>query len=91
MSRNLEEDLLQVSKPYEIQPGDVVRNIDKKCQYYKSTGDVISVNLDGTITYKVNSKGATYTPGDEVTKMSDTLMKIFTHTPIPGYGVFTNG
>lgn len=90
-SLKFESDLLSVSKPYDIQVGDVVRNIDNKCPYYKSTGDVVSVNTDGTITYKINNLGATYTPGDEVKKEFGSLLKVFTHTPVPGYGVFSNG
>ena len=86
----LESDLLGVSKPYEIQVGDMVRNINTSCTHYKSVGTVLYVHDDGDITYQVDNKGATYTPGDELTKSQDQLMKVFTHTPRPGYGSFSN-
>jgi hypothetical protein len=86
----LENDLLKVSKPYEIITGDQVRNINTNCPHYKSTGEVLYVHDNGNITYLVNNQGATYTPGDELTKSADQLIKIFTHTPRPGYGSFTN-
>jgi hypothetical protein len=86
----LESNLLKVSKPYEIQPGDLVRNINPTCTHYKSAGEVLYVHDDGDITYVVNNKGATYTPGDQLTKSADQLMKVFTHTPSPGYGSFSN-
>lgn len=86
----LESDLLSVSKPYEFQIGDMVRNINPSCKHYKSTGSVIAIQPDGDITYKVNNQGATYTPGDELTKSMGQLLKVFTHTPRPGYGMFSN-
>ena len=79
----LETDLLNVSKPYGILPGDRVRNINKSCVHYKSTGDVVSIDDKGNITYKVNNLGATFTPGDFLTKSAKQLIKIFTHTDIP--------
>ena len=81
----LESDLLRVSKPYEFQVGDFVKNINTTCTHYKSTGDVVFVHQDGDITYKVNNQGATYTPGDQLTKSADQLIKVFTHTAIPAY------
>jgi hypothetical protein len=78
----LESDLLGVSKPYEIYVGDRVRNINPTCTHYKSTGEVVYVHDDGDITYKVDNNGATYTPGDELTKTADQLIKIFTHQNI---------
>jgi len=86
----LESDLLKVSKPYEFQPGDMVRNIDKNCQHYKATGEVTKVADNGNITYVVNNQGATWTPGEELSKYMTGLIKIFTHTPRPGYGMFSN-
>ena len=86
----LESNLLKVSKPYEILPGDMVRNINPDCTHYRSTGKVVFVHDDGDITYQVNNQGATYTPGDELTKSADQLIKIFTHTPRPGYASFSN-
>jgi len=86
----LESDLLGVSKPYEIHIGDRVRNINKDCIHYKSTGEVVFVHDDGDITYKVDNNGATYTPGDELTKSPGQLMKVFMHTPRPGYGMASN-
>ena len=86
----LESDLLGVSKPYEIQVGDMVRNINPTCTHYKSVGKVLYVHDDGDITYQVNNQGATYTPGDELTKSADQLMKVFMRTPRPGYGSFSN-
>ena len=84
----LESNLLKVSKPYELQIGDMVRNINPTCTHYKSTGEVVYVHDDGDITYVVNNKGATYTPGDELTKSSDQLMKM--QSPGAGYGNFSN-
>jgi len=78
----LESDLLGVSKPYEFYVGDRVRNINPVCTHYKSTGEVVYVHDDGDITYKVDNNGATYTPGDELTKSADQLIKIFTHQNI---------
>lgn len=86
----LESDLLGVSKPYEFQVGDMVRNINPTCTHYKSTGEVVYVHDDGDITYQVNNQGATYTPGDELTKSADQLLKVFMRTPRPGYGSFSN-
>lgn len=86
----LENNLLKVSKPYEFLPGDSVKNINPDCTHYKSTGDVIYVHDNGDITYQVTNWGATYTPGDQLTKSQDQLIKIFTHTPRPGYGSFGN-
>lgn len=86
----LESNLLKVSKPYEFLPGDSVKNINPNCTHYKSTGDVVYVHDNGDITYQVTNWGATYTPGDQLTKSQDQLIKIFTHTPRPGYGSFTN-
>lgn len=73
----LETDLLNVSKPYGIMPGDKVRNINKSCVHYKSTGDVVSIDIKGNITYQVNNQGATFTPGDFLTKSADQLIKVF--------------
>jgi hypothetical protein len=75
--------LLSVSKPYEFQTGDLVKNINKDCTHYKSTGEVVFVHDNGDITYQVNNQGATYTPGDQLTKSQNQLIKIFTHTPLP--------
>lgn len=86
----LEAGLLNVSKPYEFQVGDMVRNINPTCTHYKSVGKVVYVHDDGDITYQVNNQGATYTPGDELTKSPDQLIKVFMHTPRPGYGSFSN-
>lgn len=86
----LETDLLNVSKPYQILPGDKVINVDKQCMHYKSTGDVVSVDAEGNITYKVNNQGATFTPGDFLKKSDKQLIKVFMRTPRPGYGSFSN-
>lgn len=86
----LESDLLGVSKPYEIIPGDRVRNINPTCTHYKSTGEVMYVHDSGDITYKVDNMGTTYTVGDVLKKSSDQLMKVFMRTPRPGYGMFSN-
>ena len=86
----LESDLLGVSKPYEIIPGDRVRNINPTCTHYKSTGEVMYVHGSGDITYKVDNMGTTYTVGDVLKKSSDQLMKVFMRTPRPGYGMFSN-
>jgi len=86
----LESGLLDVSKPYEFQVGDMVRNINPVCTHYKSVGKVVYVHDDGDITYQVNNQGATYTPGDELTKSPDQLIKVFMRTPRPGYGSFSN-
>lgn len=87
---NLESNLLKVSKPYEFLPGDMVKNINPDCTHFKSTGEVVFVHDNGDITYQVTNWGATYTPGDQLTKSQDQLIKVFTHTPRPGYGSFTN-
>lgn len=86
----LESNLLGVSKPYELQVGDTVRNINPTCTHYRSVGRVVYVHPDGDITYQVNNQGATFAPGDQLTKSGDQLMKVFTHTPRPGYGMFSN-
>lgn len=78
----LETDLLNISKPYSILIGDKVRNINKSCIHYKSTGNVVSIDIKGNITYKVNNLGATFTPGDFLTKLAKQLIKIFTYTNI---------
>lgn len=89
-SLKLESNLLKVSKPYEFQPGDSVRNIDPKCKYYKSTGDVVAIHPNGDITYKINSLGATFTPPDlSVIKAADKLIRTMTRTPIPAYSLTT--
>ena len=38
---------------------------------------------NGDITYLVNNQGATYTPGDQLTKSQNQLIKIYNHSPIP--------
>ena len=78
----LETDLLKVSQPYGILVGDTVRNIDNRCQHYRSVGKVVGVDLDGNITYQVTNSGATYKPGDNLVKSLNQIMKIFTHSPI---------
>lgn len=85
-----ETELLKVSQPYGILVGDTVRNINPSCQHYRSIGKVVSVDLDGNISYKVNNQGATFKPGDVLTKSAEQLLKVFTHTPRPGYGMFSN-
>jgi hypothetical protein len=86
----LENDLLGVSKPYEYyNPGDYVKNVNPNCPHYKSTGEVIMAHDNGDITYRVNNTGATYTPGDELTKSPDQLIKIFVHADIPAYDLTT--
>lgn len=89
-SIKLETNLLKVSKPYEYQPGDVVRNINPSCTHFRSTGKVLYVHDNGDITYQVMNNGATYTVGDELTKSEDQLLKVHMRTPRPGYGNFTN-
>lgn len=86
----LETGLLKVSEPYGILVGDSVKNILPSCKHFRSTGKVISVDLDGNVTYQVNNQGATFKPGDLLTKPVDMLLKVFTHTPRPGYGMFSN-
>jgi hypothetical protein len=85
-----ETQLLKVSQPYGILVGDTVRNINPSCQHYRSVGKVVGVDLDGNISYKVNNQGATYKPGDVLVKSAEQLLKVFTHTPRPGYGMFSN-
>jgi hypothetical protein len=87
---SLEQNLLAVSKPYEIVPGNRVRNINPDCKHYKSTGEVMYVDSEGNITYKVDNTGATFTVGDVLKKSNDQLMKVFMRTPRPGYGMFSN-
>lgn len=72
----LESDLLKVSKPYEYQPGDTVRNINPTCTHYKSIGILIYVHSNGDLTYKVLNSGSTYQPGDQLTKSQDQMMKV---------------
>lgn len=86
----LETDLLKVSQPYGILVGDTVRNIDPQCTHYRSVGKVVGVDFDGNITYQVTNQGATYKPGDNLVKGLNQIMKIFTHTPRPGAGMFSN-
>jgi hypothetical protein len=88
-SLKLESDLLGVSKPYDLVVGDVVKNINPSCSKYKSTGAVVYVNDDGNITYRINNQGATWTPGEVITRPSDHLIKIITHTAIPAYDLPT--
>ena len=73
----LENNLLQVSKPYEFQPGDIVKNINPTCTHYKSKGVLVYVHSNGDLTYKVLNSGPTYQPGDQLTKSSDQMMKVF--------------
>jgi hypothetical protein len=85
----LESNLLKVSKPYEFHVGDEIKNINPDCIHYKSTGEVVFVHDNGDITYRVNNQGATYTPGDQLTKSQDQLIRIMTHTAIPAYDLTT--
>jgi hypothetical protein len=84
-----ESNLIKVSKPYEFEDGDMVRNTNPDCMHYKSTGEVVFVHDNGDITYRVNNNGATYTPADQLTKSADQLIKIFTHGSIPAYDLTT--
>ena len=86
----LETELLKVSQPYGILVGDRVRNIHPACPHYRSVGKVVAVDLDGNVTYQVDNMGSTFKPGDLLTKPVDQLLKVFTHTPRPGYGMFSN-
>ena len=86
----LETDLLKVSEPYGILVGDTVRNIDSQCPHYRSVGKVVGVDFDGNITYQVSNQGTTFKPGDHLVKDLTQVMKIFTHTPMPGYGMASN-
>lgn len=70
------ENLIKVSKPYEYQPGDTVRNINPTCTHYKSKGILIYVHSNGDLTYKVLNSGSTYHPGDQLTKSQDQMMKV---------------
>ena len=79
----LESDLLKVSKPYELAKGDLVKNLDPNCQFYKTTGEVVAVHPNGDITYQIDNMGSTNTPYTPVTKFGDLFLKIFTHTPLP--------
>jgi hypothetical protein len=88
-SLKFESDLLSVSKPYDFAVGDLIKNINPECTHYKSTGEVVAIQRDGDIVYQVNNIGATYAPGDVLTKPADQLMKIFTHTAIPAYSLTT--
>lgn len=89
-TNKFESNLIGVSKPYSIQVGDRVRNIDCDCPHYRTTGDVIAVDPDGNITYQIDKQGSTFTTNDIVKKPWDQIMRIFTHTPVPGYGSFGN-
>jgi hypothetical protein len=72
----LENNLLNVSKPYEFQPGDVVKNINPGCTHYKSKGVLVYVHSNGDLTYKVLNSSPTYQPGDQLTKSQDQMMKV---------------
>lgn len=72
----LENNLLKVSKPYEYQPGDIVKNINPTCTHYKSKGVLVYVHSNGDLTYKVLNSGPTYQPGDQLTKSQDQMMKV---------------
>ena len=85
----LESDLLSVSKPYEFLVGHHVKKINPSCPHYKSTGEVVGVTPEGNITYITNNKGATWTPGEVLTKSWDQLMRIFTHQAIPAFALTT--
>ena len=78
----LETDLLSVSEPYSVAVGDEVRNIDPQCPKYHSTGKVIGVDFNGNIEYQVTNWGATYKPGDVLTRGLNQVIRIMTHTPI---------
>lgn len=86
----LETALLKVSQPYGILTGDTVRNILPSCKHFRSTGKVVGVDLDGNVTYQVDNLGSTFKPGDVLNKPAEQLLKVFTHTPRPGYGMFSN-
>jgi hypothetical protein len=75
MEMKLENNLLNVSKPYEFQPGDIVKNINPTCTHYKSKGELVYVHSNGDLTYKVLNSGPTYEPGDQLTKSSDQMIK----------------
>jgi dipeptidase len=70
------ENLLKVSKPYEYQPGDVVKNINPTCAHYRSKGVLVYVHSNGDLTYKVLNSSPTYQPGDQLTKSQDQMMKV---------------
>ena len=89
-TNKFESNLMGVSKPYEIYVGDRVRNIDVDCPHFRTTGDVVAVEPDGNITYKLDAQGSTFTTNDLIKKPWDQVMRIFTHTPIAGYGSFGN-
>lgn len=89
-TNKFESNLIGVSKPYDILVGDRVRNIDCDCPHYRSTGEVIAVDPDGNITYQLDKQGSTFTTNDIVKKPWDQIMRIFTHTPVAGYGSFGN-
>ena len=72
----LENNLLKVSKPYEYQPGDIVKNINSTCTHFKSKGVLVYVHSNGDLTYKVLNSGPTYQPGDQLTKSQDQMMKV---------------
>lgn len=78
--------VVDISKPYTIQVGDTVKNINPTCTHFKSIGIVTFVHDDGDITYKVTNSGPTYEPGNELTKSQDQLMKVFTHNNLPTEG-----
>jgi hypothetical protein len=78
----LESDLLKVSKPYVFIPGDLVKNINKDCIHYKSTGEVVLVHDNGDVTYKVTNHGSTFKPGNQLTKSHDQLIKIYAHASL---------
>ena len=89
-ANKFESNLIGVSKPYDIYVGDRVRNIDCDCPNYKTTGEVIAVDNDGNITYQLDAQGSTFTTNDIAKKPWDKVMRIFTHTPVSGYGSFGN-
>lgn len=63
-----------------LKVGDYVKNINEQCVHYKSYGKVVKIeslaNASGfLIHYKVENSGATYKPGDILTKTEDQLEK----------------
>jgi hypothetical protein len=68
--------LAQVSEPYSIQTGDMVHNVNPTCSHFGSKGIAMGASMeDGipVIKYAVTNVGATFKPGDMLTKTADQL------------------
>jgi len=82
LSRSIQKLLNKITASYKgLMVGDTVKNINRKCLHYGSTGKIVKIeslpnNSGYLIHYKVENSGNTYSNGDILTKTEDQLEKI---------------